>query len=166
MHGFQKRRGSAGSGALKVCFTLKVNAQPLCMVSHALDLHWCAVVCAGTTSAVVAAAGVFVALMLELHDGGDILSGGFDGFYTYFASDDVSSASKPANWPAIARCANAICACFGCSTAHKAVWSCAVACRRHARVSWPVGMWPSKGYHALWQTWPGPQQAQPLCIFS
>jgi hypothetical protein len=48
-------------------------------------------------------AGVFIALMLELQDGSDIVNGGFDGCYTYFASDQVSWASKPANWPAIAR---------------------------------------------------------------
>lgn len=54
-----------------------------------------------------AAAGVFIALMLELQDGSDIVSGGFDGCYTCFASDQVSWASKPANWPAIARYAQA-----------------------------------------------------------
>lgn len=41
--------------------------------------------------------------MLDLKDGDAILSGGFDGFYTYFASDAVSSASKPENWQALAR---------------------------------------------------------------
>jgi glycoprotein endo-alpha-1,2-mannosidase len=49
------------------------------------------------------AAGVFIALMLELQDGSNIVNGGFDGCYTYFASDQVSWASKPVNWPAIAR---------------------------------------------------------------
>lgn len=47
--------------------------------------------------------GVFIALMLQLQDGNEIINGGFDGCYTYFASDQVSQASQPANWPAIAR---------------------------------------------------------------
>lgn len=49
------------------------------------------------------AAGVFIALKLEQQDGSDILAGGFDGCYTYFASDQVSWASKPENWAAISR---------------------------------------------------------------
>jgi glycoprotein endo-alpha-1,2-mannosidase len=56
-----------------------------------------------TVSAVAAATGVFIALMLQLQDGDEIIKGGFDGCYTYFASDQVSQASQPANWPAIAR---------------------------------------------------------------
>lgn len=47
--------------------------------------------------------GVFIALMLVLKDGEAILAGGFDGFYTYFASDAVSYASNPQNWPALGR---------------------------------------------------------------
>jgi glycoprotein endo-alpha-1,2-mannosidase len=50
------------------------------------------------------AAGVFIALMLTLSDGPDIIAGGFDGCYTYFASDQVSWAAQPDNWPKIARC--------------------------------------------------------------
>lgn len=43
--------------------------------------------------------------MLTLQDGQDIVTGGFDGCYTYFASDQVSWASQPGNWPTIARSA-------------------------------------------------------------
>ena len=55
--------------------------------------------------------GVFIALLLDLrplhsvsnNDGADIIAGGFDGCYTYFASAQVSWTNQPANWPAIAR---------------------------------------------------------------
>jgi hypothetical protein len=57
---------------------------------------------------VAVAAGVFIALMLTLHDGPDIIEGGFDGCYTYFASEQVSWAAQPANWLTIARCARSI----------------------------------------------------------
>lgn len=41
--------------------------------------------------------------MLDVKDADAVVSGGFDGFYTYFASDAVSFASKPDNWPTLAR---------------------------------------------------------------
>jgi glycoprotein endo-alpha-1,2-mannosidase len=52
--------------------------------------------------AVCAAAGVFIGLMLDLKDGNDLVLGGFDGLYTYFASDAVSYASNPEHWQQIA----------------------------------------------------------------
>jgi glycoprotein endo-alpha-1,2-mannosidase len=57
----------------------------------------------GTQQVVAAAAaGVFIGLMLDLKDGNDLVLGGFDGFYTYFASDAVSYASNPEHWQEIA----------------------------------------------------------------
>eukprot|EP00878_Enallax_costatus_P018118 GHUV01019063.1.p1 GENE.GHUV01019063.1~~GHUV01019063.1.p1 ORF type:complete len:407 (+),score=86.88 GHUV01019063.1:159-1379(+) len=50
--------------------------------------------------------GVFIALLLDLKEADAVLSGGFDGFYTYFASEVVSPAGKPENWPGLARWAN------------------------------------------------------------
>lgn len=50
--------------------------------------------------------GVFIGLMLDLKEGDELLLGGFDGFYTYFASDAVSYASNPEHWQQIAEWAN------------------------------------------------------------
>eukprot|EP00775_Hariotina_reticulata_P013015 gene13015-13144_t len=51
--------------------------------------------------------GVFIGLILESQDCEAIKAGGFDGMYTYFASDVVSYASKPDNWLQLARWAKA-----------------------------------------------------------
>lgn len=51
----------------------------------------------------LAASGVFIGLMLDLQDGKSIVNGGFDGVYTYFASDAVSYASKTENWARLAK---------------------------------------------------------------
>lgn len=50
-----------------------------------------------------AADGVFIGLWLHAGDGdAQILAGGFDGAYTYFASEAVSWAADPSNWRAMA----------------------------------------------------------------
>ncbi|PRW33846.1 glyco endo-alpha-1,2-mannosidase [Chlorella sorokiniana] len=47
--------------------------------------------------------GVFIGLWLNAGDGdSQLLPGGFDGFYTYFASEAVSYGANPANWPELA----------------------------------------------------------------
>ncbi|KAF6255048.1 hypothetical protein COO60DRAFT_1641836 [Scenedesmus sp. NREL 46B-D3] len=46
--------------------------------------------------------GVFIGLMLDIKEGNDLVQGGFDGFYTYFASDVVSHASNPEHWQEMA----------------------------------------------------------------
>ncbi|KAI7837064.1 hypothetical protein COHA_009063 [Chlorella ohadii] len=47
--------------------------------------------------------GVFIGLWLNAGDGdAQLLPGGFDGFYTYFASEAVSFGADPANWPELA----------------------------------------------------------------
>ncbi|KXZ56938.1 hypothetical protein GPECTOR_1g846 [Gonium pectorale] len=44
--------------------------------------------------------GFFLGLWLNQNDGEEnLLPSGFEGFYTYFASDQVSYGSNPANWP-------------------------------------------------------------------
>ncbi|MBN3294254.1 MANEL protein, partial [Polypterus senegalus] len=45
--------------------------------------------------------GVFIALIVEEKHKHDILSGGFDGMYTYFASNGFSFGSSHQNWKAI-----------------------------------------------------------------
>ncbi|PSC70263.1 glyco endo-alpha-1,2-mannosidase [Micractinium conductrix] len=46
--------------------------------------------------------GIFVGLWLNQHDGDmQLLPGGFDGFYTYFASEAVSYGADPSNWPTL-----------------------------------------------------------------
>ncbi|GBF95021.1 hypothetical protein Rsub_07522 [Raphidocelis subcapitata] len=42
--------------------------------------------------------GIFLGLVLSFKDTADIEAGGFDGFYTYFASEAVSPASNPSSW--------------------------------------------------------------------
>ena len=47
--------------------------------------------------------GVFLGLVLEPRDMDEhIAAGGFEGFYTYFASEAVSAASDPRSWPGLA----------------------------------------------------------------
>lgn len=46
--------------------------------------------------------GIFLGLWLEGDDGDNILSGSFDGSYTYFASASFSFGSTPANWARMA----------------------------------------------------------------
>ena len=43
--------------------------------------------------------GIFIGLWLERHHGTDILEGGFDGFYSYFASAGFVYGATPRNWP-------------------------------------------------------------------
>ncbi|GFR40729.1 hypothetical protein Agub_g1338 [Astrephomene gubernaculifera] len=46
--------------------------------------------------------GFFLGLWLNKNDGDDnILPGGFEGFYTYFSSEQVSYGSNPQHWPAM-----------------------------------------------------------------
>ena len=54
--------------------------------------------------------GLFIGLWLEGHHGIDLVSGGFDGVYTYFASDGFSYGSTMENWSRI---------CSFCRTAKK-----------------------------------------------
>eukprot|EP00808_Paulinella_micropora_P009391 g25768.t1 len=42
--------------------------------------------------------GIFLALWLNQQDGDQILQGGFDGAYSYFAAQDFSFGSSPRNW--------------------------------------------------------------------
>lgn len=42
--------------------------------------------------------GIFIGLWLHHQDGRDLLSGGFDGVYSYFASAGFSYGSNPENW--------------------------------------------------------------------
>jgi len=42
--------------------------------------------------------GVFIGLWLERHHGQDLLEGGFDGIYSYFASDRTGYGANPLNW--------------------------------------------------------------------
>lgn len=44
---------------------------------------------------------VFIGLWLESHHGHDLKTGGFDGVYTYFASDGFSYGSSTSNWETI-----------------------------------------------------------------
>jgi len=46
---------------------------------------------------------VFIGLILEGQDCEAIKAGGFDGMYTYFASEVVSYASRPDHWQQLAR---------------------------------------------------------------
>ena len=41
---------------------------------------------------------IFIGLWLDGRHGSDLLEGGFDGIYTYFASEGFSYGSTPANW--------------------------------------------------------------------
>lgn len=45
--------------------------------------------------------GVFLGLWLEHYHGRDLFQGGFDGFYTYFATDGFSYGSTSTNWPSM-----------------------------------------------------------------
>jgi glycoprotein endo-alpha-1,2-mannosidase len=45
--------------------------------------------------------GVFIGLWLDRHHGQDLLDGGFDGAYTYFASDGFSWGASTRNWATI-----------------------------------------------------------------
>lgn len=48
--------------------------------------------------------GIFIGLWLNQNDGdAQLLPGGFDGFYTYFASEAVSYGANPSNWPELGR---------------------------------------------------------------
>lgn len=51
--------------------------------------------------------GVFIALWLNGDDGPSIQRGGFDGFYTYFASSSASYGADPRNWATLGRFAHA-----------------------------------------------------------
>jgi glycoprotein endo-alpha-1,2-mannosidase len=42
--------------------------------------------------------GIFIGLWLEAGHGGDLRQGGFDGFYTYFASTGFSFGSTLSQW--------------------------------------------------------------------
>ena len=42
--------------------------------------------------------GVFIGLWLDQHHGSDLAAGGFDGAYTYFASDGFTYGSSTRNW--------------------------------------------------------------------
>jgi glycoprotein endo-alpha-1,2-mannosidase len=46
---------------------------------------------------------VFLGLWLEERHGDELAGGGFDGFYTYFASSGFSYGSTPAHWPEMVR---------------------------------------------------------------
>ena len=52
--------------------------------------------------------GLFLGLWLERGHGRDLAAGGFDGAYTYFASDGQSYGSTAAHWPAMAEEARAL----------------------------------------------------------
>ena len=45
--------------------------------------------------------GVFIGLWLERQHGADLYDGGFDGIYSYFASDGTSYGSRSQNWPSM-----------------------------------------------------------------
>jgi glycoprotein endo-alpha-1,2-mannosidase len=45
--------------------------------------------------------GIFIGLWLMRDDGRELLHGGFDGIYTYFASEEFSYGSTLRNWPRI-----------------------------------------------------------------
>ena len=45
---------------------------------------------------------VAIALLVDNHHKQFVLNGGFDGLYTYFASDGFSYGSQPRHWPALA----------------------------------------------------------------
>jgi glycoprotein endo-alpha-1,2-mannosidase len=45
---------------------------------------------------------VVIGLWVKKQDGPFMTTGGFDGFYTYFATDGFTYGSTPANWPALA----------------------------------------------------------------
>jgi len=48
--------------------------------------------------------GLFLGLWLNRNDGdANLLPGGFDGFYTYFASEAVSYGANPKHWPQLRR---------------------------------------------------------------
>ncbi len=46
---------------------------------------------------------VAIALWVKQDEAAFMLEGGFDGFYTYFATDGFTYGSTPANWPRLAR---------------------------------------------------------------
>ncbi len=47
---------------------------------------------------------MFLGLWLDANDGqAQLLPACFDGFYTYFASESVSWAADPQNWPEMGR---------------------------------------------------------------
>ncbi len=50
--------------------------------------------------------GLFIGLYVKEHDDEALVKAGFDGFYTYFASDGFTYGSTTANWPAIKAFAN------------------------------------------------------------
>ncbi len=45
--------------------------------------------------------GLFIGLYVKAEDGDAIVESGFDGFYTYFASDGFTYGSTTANWPSL-----------------------------------------------------------------
>lgn len=47
--------------------------------------------------------GVFIGLWLERQHGAELADSGFDGSYTYFATEGFSFGSSPSNWPSMAR---------------------------------------------------------------
>jgi len=57
----------------------------------------------GTTLRNTALDGVFISLWTTRFDGEFTVKSGFDGFYTYFASDGFAYGSTTANWPHLSR---------------------------------------------------------------
>lgn len=72
---------------------------------HIPPADWAALLMPGSGSSLRGGDGdgVFIGLWLNPGDGdSQLLPGGFDGFYTYFASEAVSFGANPANWPELA----------------------------------------------------------------
>lgn len=46
--------------------------------------------------------GLFIGLLVEVRHKNELLSAGFDGFYSYFASDGFTYGSTSKNWPRLA----------------------------------------------------------------
>jgi glycoprotein endo-alpha-1,2-mannosidase len=57
---------------------------------------------AGAGAAAAPCDAHFIGLWLNAGDGRDLRDGGFDGAYSYFATDSFSHGSSPSNWPAMA----------------------------------------------------------------
>ena len=72
---------------------------------HIPSRDWATVLTAGGASTVRGTDldGIFIGLWLDRPHGSDLYEGGFDGFYTYFASTYFSYGSTPANWPYMAK---------------------------------------------------------------
>mmetsp|Transcript_24147 Transcript_24147/g.75781 ORF Transcript_24147/g.75781 Transcript_24147/m.75781 type:complete len:401 (+) Transcript_24147:1161-2363(+) len=71
---------------------------------HIPSSEWARLLTPGGSSSVRGTSidGFFIGLWLGRGSGHDLAAGGFDGFYTYFASSEVSYGADPRNWPSMA----------------------------------------------------------------